>query len=130
MNYIESGNAQIQHANDAYRELIRSGVITDPDILNIAQERISSEQQYAIESMSGQFDTEFKLDVTSRLFESKAYQVKINPERKILELDQIDPIESLEPSIQRLVQAMPKIEEFEGTIVDICSKIKLAIESP
>lgn len=77
-----------------------------------------------------EFDTEFKLDVTSRLFESKAYQVKINPTRKILELDQIDPIESLEPSIQKLVQAMPSIKEFEGTIVDICSKIKLDIESP
>lgn len=50
-----------------------------------------------------EFDTEFRLDVTSRLFESKTYQVKINPQRKILELDQIDPIESLEPSIQRLV---------------------------
>lgn len=70
------------------------------------------------------------MDVTSRLFESKAYQVKINPTRKILELDQIDPIESLEPSIQKLVQAMPSIKEFEGTIVDICSKIKLDIESP
>lgn len=79
---------------------------------------------------SSEFDTEFKLDVTSRLFESKTYQVKINPQRKILELDQIDPIESLEPSIQRLVQMMPKLKEFEGTIVDICSKIKLDFESP
>ena len=79
---------------------------------------------------SSEFDTEFSLDVTSRLFESKVYQVKIHPLRKILELDKIDPIEMLEPSIQRLVQLMPKLKEIDGTIVDICSKIKLEIESP
>lgn len=79
---------------------------------------------------SSEFDTEFSLDVTSRLFESKVYQVKIHPLRKILELDKVDPIEMLEPSIQRLVQVMPKLKEIEGTIVDICSKIKLEIESP
>lgn len=79
---------------------------------------------------SSEFDTEFSLDVTSRLFESKVYQVKIHPSKKILELDKIDPIEMLEPSIQRLVQVMPKLKEIDGTIVDICSKIKLEIESP
>lgn len=77
-----------------------------------------------------EFDTEFRLDVTSRLFESKTYQVRINPIKKILELDQIDPIENLEPSIQKLVQMMPKIKNFEGSIVDLCSKISLDIESP
>ena len=79
---------------------------------------------------SSEFDTEFSLDVTSRLFESKVYQVKIHPSKKILELDKIDLIEMLEPSIQRLVQVMPKLKEIDGTIVDICSKIKLEIESP
>ena len=79
---------------------------------------------------ASEFDTEFNLDVTSRLFESKVYQVKIHPSKKILELDKVDPIEMLEPSIQRLVQIMPKLKEIEGTIVDICSKIKLEIESP
>lgn len=79
---------------------------------------------------SSEFDTEFSLDVTSRLFESKIYQVKIHPSKKILELDKIDPIEMLEPSIQRLVQVMPRLKEIEGTIVDICSKINLEIESP
>ena len=79
---------------------------------------------------SSEFDTEFSLDVTSRLFESKVYQVKIHPSKKILELDKIDPIEMLEPSIQRLVQLMPKLKEIDETIVDICSKIKLEIESP
>lgn len=42
----------------------------------------------------------------------------------------MDPIEMLEPSIQRLVQLMPKLKEIDGTIVDICSKINLEIESP
>lgn len=79
---------------------------------------------------SSEFDTEFSLDVTSRLFESRVYQVKIHPSKKILELDKIDPIEMLEPSIQRLVQLMPKLKEIDGTIVDICSKINLDIESP
>ena len=79
---------------------------------------------------SSEFDTEFSLDVTSRLFESRVYQVKIHPSKKILELDKIDPIEMLELSIQRLVQLMPKLKEIDGTIVDICSKIKLEIESP
>ncbi|WP_276907134.1 AAA family ATPase [Peptoniphilus duerdenii] len=79
---------------------------------------------------SSEFDTEFSLDVTSRIFESRVYQVKIHPSKKILELDKIDPIEMLEPSIQRLVQLMPKLKEIDGTIVDICSKIKLEIESP
>ena len=79
---------------------------------------------------ASEFDTEFSLDVTSRLFESKVYQVKIHPLKKILELDKVDPIEMLEPSIQRLVQLMPKLKEIDGTIVDICSKIKLEIESP
>ena len=79
---------------------------------------------------SSEFDTEFSLDVTSRLFESRVYQVKIHPSKKILELDKVDPIEMLEPSIQRLVQLMPKLKEIDGTIVDICSKIKLEIESP
>lgn len=79
---------------------------------------------------SSEFDTEFSLDVTSRLFESRVYQVKIHPSKKILELDKVDPIEMLEPSIQRLVQLMPKLKETDGTIVDICSKIKLDIESP
>ncbi|WP_073508204.1 AAA family ATPase [Streptobacillus notomytis] len=77
-----------------------------------------------------EFDTEFSLDVTSRLFESRIYQVKIHSSKKILELDKVDPIEMLEPSIQRLVQLMPKLKEIDGTIVDICSKIKLEIESP
>ena len=79
---------------------------------------------------SSEFDTEFSLDLTSRLFESRVYQVKIHPSKKILELDKVDPIEMLEPSIQRLVQLMPKLKEIDGTIVDICSKIKLEIESP
>ena len=79
---------------------------------------------------ASEFDTEFSLDVTSRLFESKVYQVKIHPLKKTLELDKVDPIEMLEPSIQRLVQLMPKLKEIDGTIVDICSKIKLEIESP
>ena len=79
---------------------------------------------------ASEFDTEFNLDVTSRLFESKVYQVKIHPSKKVLELDKIDPIEMLELSIQRLVQVMPKLKEIDGTIVDICSKIKLEIESP
>lgn len=79
---------------------------------------------------SSEFDTEFSLDVTSRLFESRVYQVKIHPSKKILELDKVDPIEMLEPSIQRLVQLMSKLKEIDGTIVDICSKIKLEIESP
>lgn len=79
---------------------------------------------------SSEFDTEFSLDITSRLFESNVYQVKINPLKKILELDKIDPIELLEPSIQRMVQVMPRLKEIEGTIVDICSKINLEIESP
>ena len=79
---------------------------------------------------SSEFDTEFSLDVTSRLFESKVYQVKIHPLKKTLELDKVDPIEMLESSIQRLVQLMPKLKEIDGTIVDICSKIKLEIESP
>ena len=79
---------------------------------------------------SSEFDTEFSLDVTSRLFESRVYQVKIHPVRKILELDKIDPIETLEPSIQKLVQMMPKLKMVEGTIVDICSKINLDVESP
>lgn len=57
---------------------------------------------------ASEFDTEFNLDVTSRLFESKVYQVKIHPLKKILELDKVDPIEMLEPSIQRLVQVMPR----------------------
>lgn len=77
-----------------------------------------------------EFDTEFNLDVTSRLFESKVYQVKLNSLKKILELNKVDPIEFLEPSIQKLVQVMPKLKEIEGTIVDICSKINLEIESP
>ena len=77
-----------------------------------------------------EFDTEFNLEVTSRLFESKVYQVKIHPSKKVLELDKIDPIEMLELSIQRLVQVMPKLKEIDGIIVDICSKIKLEIESP
>ena len=47
-----------------------------------------------------------------------------------MELDKVDPIEMLEPSIQRLVQLMPKLKEIDGTIVDICSKVKLEIESP
>jgi len=79
---------------------------------------------------ASEFDTEFSLDVTSRLFESKVYQVKIHPLKKTLELDKVDPIEMMEPSIQRLVQLMPKLKEIDGTIVDICSKIKLEIESP
>ena len=79
---------------------------------------------------SSEFDIEFSLDVISRLFESRVYQVKIHPSKKILELDKVDPIEMLEPSIQRLVQLMPKLKEIDGTIVDICSKIKLEIESP
>lgn len=79
---------------------------------------------------ASEFDTEFSLDVTSRLFESKVYQVKIHPLKKTLELDKIDPIEMLEPSIQRLVQMMPKLKMVEGTIVDICSKINLDVESP
>ena len=79
---------------------------------------------------SSEFDTEFSLDVTSRLFESKVYQVKIQPLRKRLELDKIDPIETLETSIQKLVQMMPKLKIVEGTIVDICSKINLDVESP
>ncbi|AVQ21827.1 AAA family ATPase [Fusobacterium necrophorum subsp. funduliforme] len=79
---------------------------------------------------SSEFDTEFSLDVTSRLFESRVYQVKIHPLKKTLELDKVDPIEMLEPSIQRLVQVMPRLKEIEGTIVDICSKINLEIESP
>ena len=79
---------------------------------------------------SSEFDTEFSLDVTSRLFESRVYQVKIHSSKKILELDKIDPIEMLEPSIQKLVQVMPRLKEIEGTIVDICSKINLEIESP
>lgn len=79
---------------------------------------------------ASEFDTEFSLDVTSRLFESKVYQVKIHPLKKTLELDKVDPIEMLEPSIQRLVQLMPKLKEIDGIIVDICSKIKLEIESP
>lgn len=79
---------------------------------------------------SSEFDTEFSLDVTGRIFESRVYQVKIHPSKKILELDKVDPIEMLEPSIQRLVQLMPKLKEIDGTIVDICSKIKLDIESP
>ena len=77
---------------------------------------------------ASEFDTEFNSDVTSRIFESKIYQVKIRPSKKILELDKIDPIETLEPSIQRLVQVMPKLKEIEGTIVDICYKINLEIE--
>ena len=79
---------------------------------------------------ASEFDAEFSLDVTSRLFESKVYQVKIHPLKKTLELDKVDPIEMLEPSIQRLVQLMPKLKEIDGMIVDICSKIKLEIESP
>ncbi len=47
-----------------------------------------------------------------------------------MELDKVDPIELLESSIQKLVQAMPRLKEIEGTIVDICSKINLDIESP
>lgn len=58
------------------------------------------------------------------------YNVKLNGTKKILELDKIDPIESLEPSIQKLVQSMPRQKELKGTIVDICSKINLDIESP
>ena len=79
---------------------------------------------------SSEFDTEFSLDLTSRLFESRVYQVKIHPSKKILEIDKVDPIEMLEPSIQRLVQLMPKLKEIDGTIVDICSKINLDVESP
>ena len=79
---------------------------------------------------ASEFDTEFSLDVTSRLFESRVYQVKIHPSKKILEIDNVDPIEMLEPSIQRLVQLMPKLKEIDGTIVDICSKINLDVESP
>ena len=79
---------------------------------------------------ASEFDTEFSLDVTSRLFESRVYQVKIHPSKKILEIDKVDPIEMLEPSIQRLVQLMPKLKEINGTIVDICSKINLDVESP
>jgi hypothetical protein len=78
---------------------------------------------------ASEFDTEFSLDVTSRLFESRVYQVKIHPSKKILEIDKVDPIEMLEPSIQRLVQLMPKLKEIDGTIVDICSKINLDVES-
>ncbi len=79
---------------------------------------------------ASEFDTEFSLNITSRLFESKTYQVKIDERKKTIELDKIDPIESLEPSIQKLVQIMPKKKEIEGTIVDICSSINLEIESP
>lgn len=79
---------------------------------------------------ASEFDTEFNLDVTSRLFESKVYSVRINPKKKTLELDVLEPIETLEPSIQKLVQFMPKLKSFEGTIVDLCSKIKLDLESP
>ena len=79
---------------------------------------------------ASEFDTEFSLDVTSRLFESRVYQVKIHPSKKILEIDKVDPIEMLEPSIQRLVQLMLKLKEIDGTIVDICSKINLDVESP
>ena len=79
---------------------------------------------------ASEFDTEFSLAVTSRLFESRVYQVKIHPSKKILEIDKVDPIEMLEPSIQRLVQLMPKLKEIDGTIVDICSKINLDVESP
>ena len=83
----------------------------------------------AIDKVS-EFDTEFSLDITSRLFESKVYQVKIHKDKNTIELDKIDPIEALEPSVQRLVQMMPKLKEICGTIVDICSKINLDIESP
>ncbi len=79
---------------------------------------------------NSEFDIEFRLNITSRLFESNIYDVKLNAEKKILELDKIDPITSLEPSIQKLVQSMPKKKELKGTIVDICSKINLDIESP
>lgn len=79
---------------------------------------------------ASELDTEFRLNITSRLFESKNYNVKINPKKQILELEKIDPIESLEPSIQRLVQSMPRLKELQGTIVDISSKINLDIESP
>ena len=58
-----------------------------------------------------EFDIEFNLDVTSRLFESKVYQVKLNSLKKILELNKVDPIEFLETSIQKLVQVMPKLKE-------------------
>lgn len=60
---------------------------------------------------SSEFDTEFSLDVTNRLFESRVYQVKIHPSKKILELDKADPIEMLKPSIQRLVQLTPKLKK-------------------
>lgn len=72
---------------------------------------------------------ELNLDVTKRLIESYVYPVKSHPKRKILELDRINSIEALEPSIQRLVQMMLKFKDVEGTIFDICSKIKLDIES-
>ena len=77
-----------------------------------------------------EYDTEFKLNVTSRLFESNIVRVKINDERKILELDEVDPVDDLEASMQKLVQSMPKIKVIDGTIVDISSKINLDIESP
>ena len=108
----------------------------DSSVKSVSEKVIGSQALYgsvdtiiAIDKAS-EFDTEFNLDVTSRLFESRIYQVKIHTSKKILELDKIDPIETLEPSIQRLVQVMPRLKEIEGTIVDICSKINLEIESP
>lgn len=35
----------------------------------------------------GKKTTEFTLDITSRQFKTKTYQVKINPEKKTIELD-------------------------------------------
>lgn len=76
-----------------------------------------------------ELDTEFRLKLTSRLLESKNYNVKSNPRKQIVELEKIGPIESLEAYIQRLVQNMTRLKEDQGIIVDISSKINLDRDS-
>lgn len=78
---------------------------------------------------NSELDSEFSLDVTSRIFMSNTLDVKINKNNQ-LERNVEEVIEELEPSISQLVLSMPQIKKIRGSIVDIASKIRLELASP